>query len=174
MENKNTPFGGMIEFIDAHLKLIEEQEPTNFKTGYIKGALFTRNICSSFIPEEKQIIKEIFEAGQENKEMNFEQWFKDNFDYKEYEELSLEIESKKENPESEMMERLIGDNSSELVNTIAKPKRYFVFFIFMIVHFLIYTLFTAFYLITLQFKKISRLPASAEETKNYFKDKLGL
>lgn len=174
MENKNTPFGGMIEFIDAHLKLIEEQEPTNFKTGYIKGALMTRNLCSSVIPEEKQMIKEIFEAGQQNKELNFEEWFNENFDYKEYGEVFLDIETKKENPESEMMEQLTGDNSSELVNTIAKPKRYFVFFLFLLVHFVIYTLFTAFYLITLQFKKLSRLPASAEETKNYFKNKLGL
>jgi len=175
MEEKNsTPFGTVIEWIDAHIKTALEQNPSDFHTGYINGTINARNFCSSIIPLEKDELKKIYEAGQKNQEISSEEWFNANFNYKEHKQISLEVEKKKSESAPEIIEQLTGSNSSEIVSSISRPKRYLVFFLYIIGHFLIYTFFTAFYLITLQFKKLSRLPASAEATKNYFKDKLNL
>lgn len=167
-----TPFQFVIKSVDEHIDVSLKQNIDNHQIGFIHGLLITRNSCARLLEAEKLELKEAFETAKNNPKTDFEDWFKEKYENKEYEELSVEL--KPTESEVEILERLTKDESEELLNFIPKPKRYLIFFMYMLMHFVVYMVATVAYIVTLQFKKLSRLPKSAEETKNFFKKKLKL
>lgn len=171
-EKEFTPFQLLIKVIDEHVEFSQEQEITNYQIGYITGLLKTRNSCAKLLEAEKLELKEVFEAGQKDQKTTFDVWFNQRYENKEIGELSLEIQETES--EAEILEKLTKDESVEVVDLISKPNRYFLFFTYLVIHFLVYMVFTLFYIVTFQFKKLSKLPKSAEDTKNSFRKKLNL
>jgi hypothetical protein len=165
-----TPFQMVIKVVDEHIEVCQQQEVNNYQIGYITGLLKTRNSCAKLIEAERLELKEVFEAGQKDQKTTFDVWFNKRYESKEIGELSIEIQQTES--EAEILEKLTKDESLEVVDLMSKPKRYLVFFTFIVIHFLLYTVFTLFYIVTFRFKRLLKLPKSAEDTKNIFRKKL--
>ena len=172
VQKEFTPFQLVIKVVDEHIEVCQQQEIDNYQIGYITGLLKTRNSCAKLLEAEKLELKEVFEAGQKDQKTTFDVWFNQKYENKEIGELSLEIPETES--EAEILEKLTKDESVEVVDLISKPNRYFLFFTYLVIHFLVYMVFTLFYIVTFQFKKLSKLPKSAEDTKNSFRKKLNL
>jgi len=167
-----TPFQLVIKVVDEHIDVCQQQEVNNYQIGYITGLLKTRNSCAKLIEAERLELKEVFEAGQKNQKTTFDEWFTKRYESKEIGELSIEIQETES--DAEILEKITKDESVEIVDLMSKPKRHLVFYTFLVIHFLLYMVFTLFYIVTFQFKKLSKLPKSAEDTKNIFRKKLNL
>lgn len=165
-----TPFQMVIKVVDEHIEICQQQEVNNYQIGYITGLLKTRNSCAKLIEAERLELKEVFEAGQKDQKITFDVWFNKKYKSKEIKELSIELQQTES--AAEILERLTTYESAELIASISKPKRYFVYFLYLVFHFSVYMTFTLFYIVTFQFRRLSKLPKSAEDTKNIFRKKL--
>lgn len=173
-EKQFTPFQLLIQVIDEHVEVSQEQEITNYNLGYITGLMRTRNSCSQLLTAEKLEIKEIFEEGKKNKEVSFEDWFNEKYHPTNSDQKRVQVEVNESKGETNIVKEFYGERLTTLVPLLNKHTRILLYCLFIFFHFLFYMGNTALLILTFRFKHLKVLPTNAEKSKSQFKEFIGL
>jgi hypothetical protein len=172
-EKEFTPFQLLIKVIDEHVEFSQEQEITNYQLGYITGLMKTRNSCSQLLTAEKLEIKEIFEAGKNNKEVSFNDWFNEKYHPTNSEQKRVQIDLEENKEEPNVLKDFYGERLSMLFPLLNKRTRILLYCLFIFFHFLFYMGYTVLLILTFRFTRLQFLPRNAERSKRNFKEFIG-
>ena len=164
------PFQVLIRAIDHYVA--QHEVKSDYVWGYVNGLEKAKEVCMQLLDVQEKEIKEIFEQGQKNPKLDSDIWFEERH---ERVENTFVLTTMKENAEEEdILNSMITSEAKYQIATTPKYFRVISFCFFHVFSFFYFTLITIFLILTLQFKKVSRLPKIAEQRKQNVKRFLNL
>jgi hypothetical protein len=168
-EKELLPFQALINGIEKYIEFHEVK--SQYVWGYVNGLEKTKEVCMKLLEVQEQELKEIFEQGQKNPELDSDSWFNEKYIKKENTHTVTQLEIDHEENE---IDAIYTPESRELVANSSKTLRIIVYCLFHFFAFLYFTLYTVFLILTLQLKKLTSLPSIAERVKEQYKKILNL